>query len=339
MTATTEIDLRTVLVATPLSSKAEDEQAWHEDRGEGVSASNARRACSRAAWEGLLDEMLNGSTFRGTAATADGHRYEPFILADLAQQRGTTIVENHRVWAQRAERRFMATPDGIEIDGETRRGVEVKTHQHGWLVPPGVIPVDHYDQMQWGMLVLELDEWVYGWTVLDADGEIPLEACPFRVVDRDEERIAELVAGVTAFLDWIDAGAPVDHLSETLAPLRDALVAAKANEEAAVAVAKAARERFEQALRDERPSAFVAGWSHAGDDGLTVTVARPARRVVLDEAAWAAAEPEKHAEWKAQRDAVAETETAARELYPSVKHAAAALRITKPKTTKAKATA
>lgn len=338
MTATIPA-LEDVLDATPLASKGEDEQAWLDDRAEGVTASQIGKFRSRntKVWSEALDDMLNGSTLRTTRAMSDGNRFEEFVIRDIAAQRGTVIVSNDRVWAHFAQRAFMATPDAIEIADDVCRGVEVKVHQPGWEPPAGVIPPEHYLQMQWGMHVLGLDEWIYGWTVLDEGREMPLESCPFRIVPRDADCIAELVAGATEFLAWIDAGAPVDDLSETLAPLRDALVAAKANEEAAIAVAKAARERFERALRDERPSAFIAGWSHAGDDGLTVTVARPARRVVLDEAAWAAAEPEKHAEWKAQRDAVAETETTARELYSSVKHAAAALRITKPKTTKAKA--
>lgn len=307
----------------------DNETEWLDARAEGATASEVPKL-SPATWSGILAEKLNGSTFGGTAHTRRGHDREPEILTDLEWVTESKIIPNRHVWASNRNRRHLATPDGFQILADGRvRGVEVKSHEHGWKMPKRVIPSDHYDQMQFGMAVLGLDEWLYGWEIMGEGGATPAEDPQYRVVERDQGRIDELMAAADAFLAWIDAGAPVEEISAELEAAKVTMIAAERVAKAAEAAKAAARAEFSKLLEAEFPDATKTGWKH-GDDS-TVILARPARKVTIDETAWAAAEPTGFAEFDATRSAVNETEESALKLYPRVTFAKPALRIALPK--------
>lgn len=311
----------------------DNETEWLDARAEGVTASEAPKL-SPTTFGSILAEKLNGSTFRGNAHTERGHKRESEILSDLEWVTESKILPNRHVWASTRNRRHLATPDGFQILADGRvRGVEVKNHKHGWEMPKRVIPADHYDQMQFGMHVLDLDEWLYGWEVMGEGGTPPTEDPQYRVVERDQARIDELVAAADAFLDWIDNGAPVEEISPELEAAKVSMIAAERAAKAADAAKAAARAEFTALLEAEFPDAMKTGWKH-GDDS-TVILARPARKTVVDEAAWAAAEPETFDEYHRWRKATEATEEAAVKLYPHVTFAKPALRITLPKAAKA----
>ena len=307
----------------------DNEAEWLDARAEGVTASEAPKL-SPATWSSVLSDKLNGSTFSGNAHTRRGHDREPEILTDLEWVTESKIIPNRHVWASKRNARHLGTPDGFQIltDGRVR-GVEVKSHEHGWKMPMRVIPSDHYDQMQFGMEVLGLDEWLYGWEVMGEDGTPPTDDPQYRVVKRDQGRIDDLVAAADAFLAWVDAGAPVEEISPELEAAKITMIAAERVAKAAEAAKAEARAAFSKILAAEFPDASKTGWKH-GDDS-TVILARPARKVTIDETAWAAAEPIGFAEFEATRTAVSETEESALKLYPHVTFAKAALRIALPK--------
>lgn len=311
----------------------DNETEWLDARAEGVTASEVPKL-SPTTWSGILSEKLNGSTFRGNAHTERGHDRESEILTDLEWATESKIYPNRHVWAAASNRRHLATPDGFQTltDGGVR-GVEVKSHQHGWKMPKRVISADHYDQMQYGMHVLGLDEWLYGWEVMGPDGSTPDEDPQFRIVERDQARIDELVAAADAFLDWIDNGAPVEEISPELEAAKVSMIAAERAAKSADAAKVAARAEFTALLEAEFPDAAKTGWKH-GDDS-TVILARPARSTVVNEAEWAAAEPEAFAEYDRWRNAAKSTEEVAVTLYPKVTYAKPSLRITLPKVAKA----
>lgn len=311
----------------------DNEAEWLDARAEGATASEVPKL-SPTTWSSLLSEKLNGSTFHGNAHTRRGHDREGEILSDLGWATESKIIPNRHVWAANANRRHLATPDGFQIlaDGQVR-GVEVKSHEYCWQPPKRVIPKDHYDQMQFGMHVLGLDEWLYGWEVMGEGGTAPTADPQHRVVKRDQARIDELVAAADAFLAWIDAGAPVTEISPELEAAKQTMIAAERDAKAASAASTAARAAFSKLLEAEFPDAMKTGWKH-GDDS-SVILARPARKTVVDEAAWAAAEPEGFDEYHRWREAAAATEQAAVKLYPHVTFAKPALRVTLPKVAKA----
>ncbi|PMC04134.1 hypothetical protein CJ226_09000 [Microbacterium sp. UMB0228] len=314
--------------ATRVASQ-DNEAEWLDARAEGVTASEAPKL-SPATWSSVLSDKLNGSTFSGNAHTRRGHDREPEILTDLEWVTESKIIPNRHVWASKGNRRYLATPDGFQILADGRvRGVEVKSHKRGWKMPKRVIPSDHFDQMQFGMAVLGLDEWLYGWEVMGEDGTPPTQDPQYRVVARDQDRIDELVAAADTFLAWVDAGAPVEQISPELEAAKINMIAAERVAKAAEAAKAAARAEFSQLLEAEFPDAAKTGWKH-GDDS-TVILARPARKVTIDETAWAEAEPSGFAEFEATRTAVTETEQSALKLYPRVTFAKPALRISLPK--------
>lgn len=311
----------------------DNEVEWLDARAEGATASEVPKL-SPTTWSSLLSEKLNGSTFRGNGHTERGHERESEILTDLEWATESKIYPNRHVWAAASNRRHLATPDGFQLLPDGRiRGAEVKSHQHGWKMPKRVIPADHYDQMQFGMHVLGLDEWLYGWEVMGSDGSAPTEDPQFRIVERDQARIDELVAAADAFLDWIDNGAPVEEISPELEAAKVSMIAAERAAKAADAAKVAARAEFTALLEAEFPDAMKTGWKH-GDDS-TVILARPARRISIDESDWAAAEPAAFADYDAYRSAVKATEEVAQKLYPKVTYAKPGLRVTLPKAAKA----
>lgn len=316
------------LAAVPVAS-SEDEEAWLDARAEGVTASEVPHL-SPSTRERILDDKLNGSTFRGNAHTRRGHEREPHILADLVWEIGGQIASNSYVWAAEANGRHLATPDGFQVapDG-TVRGVEAKSHEHGWTPPATVIPQDHYDQVQWGMHVVGLDEWVYAWEVMGPGGTYP-DHVEYRIVTRDAARIAELVARADDFLAWVDDGAPVDMISDELAIAKARVLATNAAAKTAAAEEKAARAAFEALLTKEYPNAARTGWSHKSDDG-GVTLARPARQIVLDEEAWADAEPAEHARYGDLTETAEQLAASARERFRKTTTSKPALRVTQPK--------
>lgn len=311
----------------------DNEVEWLDARAEGVTASEAPKL-SPTTWSSTLSDKLNGSTFRGNAHTERGHDRESEILADLEWATESKIYPNRHVWAAASNRRHLATPDGFQIlaDGSIR-GAEVKSHKHGWKMPKRVVPADHYDQMQFGMHVLALDEWLYGWEVMGPDGSAPTEDPQFRIVKRDQGRIDELVAAADAFLDWIDNGAPVEEISPELEAAKVSMIAAERAAKVAETAKAATRAEFTALLEAEFPDAMKTGWKH-GDDS-TVILARPARRISIDESDWAAAEPLAFADYDAYRSAVKATEEVAQKLYPKVTYAKPGLRVTLPKAAKA----
>ena len=322
--------IRERVTATPIAS-SEDEEAWLDARAEGVTASELSNL-SPSTRERILDEKLNGSTFRGNAHTRRGHEREPLILADVVWQTGRVVEANSYVWASDVDSRFLATPDGFAIKGDRIAGVEVKSHAHGWKAPKSLdgIPLDHYDQMQWGMLVTGLDEWLYAWEVMAEDGGEPLEDPTVVTVPRDEERIAVLADRARAFLDWVDAGAPADEISMALASLKADLIAADAKAKAAAAALKSARAAFEKQLQAESPAALRTGWKHSGSDG-TVTISRPARRRSINVDRWREGAPASFAAVEDWRKQIEQAEKVALEQFGEVKIAAPALRIVGPK--------
>lgn len=328
-------------LATPLASKSEDEPGWRRDRAtDCVSASEVHRLLQNwlNARRPLLQDKLYGSTFGGSAATRRGSANESFWIQVAAIERGTAIVANDRVWASLENAGHRATPDGFEHDGETLRGVEVKDHEDDWQEPSGgLVTPEHYTQVQWGMHVFGLDEWLYFVGFSDADGN-PSTTREHRweIVPRNDAHILQCIDVVDRFLAWWADGAPEDEISAELLALHRGVVTSRAALDAADKSAKAARAAFEKQLEIEYPGATKVGWSHTDpetDD--KVTVSKGAVTATVDEDAWREAAPAKHAAWVRGTKAIAATLADAKKAYPATKVAAHGLRVYPAKKAKA----
>jgi len=290
-------------------SDGTDRPDWLSARAEGVSASEAHAiaAGGRSTWRRILEDKLNGESFKGNAETDRGRRREPYLLAYAAEYLAN-VEPSSALYARPEHPLHRATPDGIgtvEVDGiEVPCGVEAKSHAFGW--DSEDVPIDHYDQMQFGMHVLGYARWLYVWEVMGEDGEPTLDEPRHLWIERDDRRIAQLVREVDAFIAWREAGAPpADDID---AALDDAL-AAWAD----------ARERKTAAESDEKGAtttvrAHIASTEGGEEYGLKVA-GRRAEFVytvksenVFDADAWQLGEPETYTRWS---DLLAEAEAIA----------------------------
>lgn len=289
-------------------------EVWLAGRAEGATASEAYEIArgSMKAWRRLAEAKMNGSKFRGTAATRAGHAREAALLAEAAEH--LALAEpNGALWASVDNDRHRSTPDGRGIDCDGRRIViEVKRHEHGY--KGAAVPADHFGQMQWQIHVDGADAALYGSEIADEDGMPPVEGATWTVVERDQEYIDWLIYRVDMFLAWFDAGCPaVDDLTPAVAaalaawaPVKTTLISVTAREKAANAALRAELDKLPHAQR------FGAvGMGETGGYQLTVT-----ENASTDEAAWHEADPDGYARVQALRVELAGLEAAARLAYP-----------------------
>jgi hypothetical protein len=300
--------LPTLVAATTADA---DRETWMEARSAGrVTASEVHSIAvgGRSTWLRLLDNKLNGETFKGTASTARGRRREAFLIDFAKTFVDASIEENTVLFVHPENGRIGATPDGI---GD-RIGVEVKSLDFG--ADPFEVPAEHYDQMQLGLYVTGRERWLYVREVMGEDGEPTLDDPAWQWIERDETRIAQLVSEAEKFLAWWDAGAPASddldpELDDALAAWADARrrkQAAEADEKAADAVIR----RHIAAMPDsDKPGVFKAA-GRAAQFVYTVT-----EKQVLDVEAWAAAESASHHAWETLLARASATEKAASALY------------------------
>lgn len=297
---------------------------WMLERGEGVTASDVWRIARAGikARRAIVEQKMNGSTFRGNRATAAGHAREAALL-DEAAERLASLTPNAALWAALDNDLHRATPDAIGVDQDGALVVvEVKSHEFGW--DSWTIPIEHMAQMQWQIHVLGSDYALYGFEVRDEDDMPPVDGATWIPVPRDEEMIAYLVDRADNFIAWRDAGCPdVDDLPDDVtdavavwAPLKRDLDAAVKAEKAANAKVKAATAKLPGAQR----FGSVGMTEHGG---FQTTVSET---VSIDEAAWKAAAPEVHAHVEALRVELAVLEASALKHFPRTTRKAPALK-------------
>lgn len=293
-------------------------EEWMQERGEGVTASQvweiARGGIST--WRRILEQKMNGSTFRGNKATRAGQAREAALIDEAAPRPGLATVDaNQALYAAGLNDLHRATPDGIgmrsEDGGVGYVVVEVKSHEHGWTAES--IPLDHYAQMQWQIYVVGAVAGLYGFEVRDEDDQPPLDGATWLPVERDEEMIAWLIERANAFIAWRDAGCPeVDDLPEAIAAANEAWALAKVKADDAVKAEKAAGAVLRKELAGlpfaERFGAVGMG-EHGGYQLLV------SEHVSIDEDAWREDDPHDYAHVQELREALAFAEASAKKRF------------------------
>jgi hypothetical protein len=300
------------------------EEQWHEGRDEGVTATDVAKlagARSTKVRERLLDDKLNGSSFKGNKHTRRGRENEPLLIAAAARLDGVnTLDPSHALFGFAGNQLHRATPDGVGTHAEYGIfGAEVK---HRARPPRGGIPRLHRDQILWGMHVLDVDAWLYAWGVEGAEGIAGHEW-----VERDDDRIAQLTDIADEFIAWRAAGAPAP---EGLPSDIDDLVARRARLQQKAA--RLTREFKEidipiQAWARERGAKPGAPVKVPGTTAGIFFEPKP-DAIVLDETKWAAAEPDTYAEYLEAHTRLAEQASAVAVLYNQPKPVAAVYRVT-----------
>jgi hypothetical protein len=311
--------ITTLVVVVP---EGATEEQWQDGRSGGVTASEVHDVAqgSRKTWRRILDDKLNGSTFRGNKHTRRGHENENRIIAEAATIPGILDLKpSTALYAHVERRKHRATPDGLGAH-RTRGlfGAEVKHHAEPRKTD--AIPADHYDQMQWGMHVLGYRFWLYCWAVEGVDG------IEHRWVERDDARIAYLAQQANLFIEWRAAGAPEiddipDDVDDALADYARGLALSTEGD----ALKKSARKTI-----DAYAIAAAAEGEPLRKGGSRAALffqPKPAERV-LDEAEWADKEPENYAAYLELRTRVKAAEEAAAALYSKTKTVAPTFRVT-----------
>ena len=289
---------------------------WMLERGEGVTASRVW-AIARGGvrtWRRELEQMMNGSTFRGTKATKAGSAREAALLDEAADQLHR-VTANSALWAAASNDLHRATPDGIGVNTDgTLVTVEVKSHEHGY--EDNGIPADHMAQLQWQMHVLGAVSGLYGYEIRDEDDQPPTEGATWIDVPRDDDMVAYLIMRADQFLAWRDAGCPdvdVDLPADVAAAL-DNWAPLKAQLDKVAADEKKAAAALKKAIRSSIPHAERFGAVAMGEHGgyqLGVS-----ESTSIDEAAWEADLPETLAAVRVMRERVAAVEERAKHMYP-----------------------
>jgi hypothetical protein len=272
---------------------SENREAWHEVRSGGVTSTEVAKLIRGGARtrERILADKLNGSTFGGNQHTRRGNAREPILMDWVKRKFG--IDPNSFVYSHAVNTKHLATPDGegtvLEERGGGRAGAEVKSHDFGFVVPPDLVPADHYDQCQFAMYVNDVRRTLYVWEVMGEDGYPPLEP-EYVWIERDDARIAELIETAERFIAWREAGAPkIDlDIADTLDDAISRHVSARKRKTAIEAEEKAAEADIRAFIAaDEKASS--TGLRASGSDGevnFTVSSKRE-----LDWPAWEAAHP------------------------------------------------
>ncbi len=214
-------------LAARIVADSSDRVAWLRARSRGITATDVASLTSERAIARAADAKLGGGPrFSGNAYTDHGRRREPAIAAGGAATHG--IHPSSALFHATAEKRHLATPDGIAVDGDGRILLaEIKTTNKAWRS----IPRGYLRQVWWQQYVLGAERTLVTWE--QHDGFVPVDDEPRCAwVDRDEAEIARLVGLATALIDELyrrtqvhrrpAAAPPVLAAASSPAPPRDA---------------------------------------------------------------------------------------------------------------------
>jgi hypothetical protein len=182
-------------LAARIVADSRDRVAWVRARSRGITATDVATLTSVRAIPRAADSKLMGSGFSGNAYTAHGRQREPEIARWVAATHG--IQPSTALFHAVVEKRHLATPDGITVDGSGRVTLcEIKTTYKSWRG----IPRNYLRQIWWQQHVLGAERTLVVWE--EHDDFVPVDDEPRCVwVDRDETESAKLVGLATELID------------------------------------------------------------------------------------------------------------------------------------------
>lgn len=224
-----------ILTAHP--GPASQTPEWYERRMVGVTATEVRDLAKgyKSNRNKITREKLTGdrANLAGKPAVEYGKLREPMIAAWIERRFG--IPASDLLYVQDEDSRYLATPDGVEVDEYIGQVFvsEVKTSMHDLTpgrIEDGVLRLTkgpggkwylqdnhfaktgYYDQMQWQMFVMGASRTLFAWEEHDGDWSEWPHRAPRTKTDepgwcwvlRDDKRIAELKVIADTFLAEIE---------------------------------------------------------------------------------------------------------------------------------------
>lgn len=252
---------------------------WLNARKMCVTASEITKISSGTtlALQSLANEKQSPvSEIQGNRAMDWGHEREPFIVAAIQEKFPEYSIEpNDQLFINRNNMGYGATPDGIgvvnSLDGEDVTNVEVKTTND---LDRKKAPKDHYDQMQWAMLVTGAARCIYAW---EPHIDYTPQDVQFQIVDRDEDRIAELRSYADRALEYINS---------TVEPVEDAYLDSLIEEYALLNHEFKNLENKIKLVKNKIRDTFGENemyYQYKGKSGSYFNYSKPAPRRILDQ--------------------------------------------------------
>jgi hypothetical protein len=170
---------------------SEDRPAWQAARAHVIGASDAAALSKPESLDRYLLAKLKSGTWQGNAYTVDGNAMEPAMLAWAGVPRNTLLI--HSV----DEPGFAATPDGIQVlpSGEIVLAEVKRTNK-----PFKTIPLRYLRQVWWAQYVVGATRTKFIWAEHGGDFELTNIDPHIKIIDRDDEQIASMLAIATPLL-------------------------------------------------------------------------------------------------------------------------------------------
>lgn len=177
-----------------LLSDGTDRLQWAEAHHGGVSGSTIPKAMTPAGrrnWVGTT--FFDSDTSDRMQIYFDyGHRREDEFMGEWIDKR-FNVQPNHCLFGADINPLFMATPDGWN-----ERTGDIAEFKTSTTPLPKTIKREHRDQMQWNMMVMESGRCLY--VHEQHDNFVPVDMPLAQWVERDDERIAQLVEVATGLI-------------------------------------------------------------------------------------------------------------------------------------------
>jgi len=172
-----------------------DRVGWLRARARGITATDVANLTSSTSIIRAADQKLMGSRFSGNSYTEHGRRREPEIAAWVAATHG--IQPSSALFHAVVEKRHLATPDGVGVDGQGRVSLaEIKTTNKAFRS----IPRTYLRQIWWQQHVTGAERTLFVWEE-HRDFQPVHDEPKCLWVDRDDRQIDQLVRLATGLID------------------------------------------------------------------------------------------------------------------------------------------
>lgn len=183
----------------------QDREAWLAERTQGVTATEVAKLARNYDTNSfdIINEKLYGSTFKGNHYTRWGKEREPYLEQVGLERFG--IYPESRVFKHPDEPRHLASPDGIQVNGDGLICLgEYKTCGKD-LTLALLVEKGYWDQAQWQMYVLGAESVWLIWEWREGpEGAYTARPGGLHLIERDDARIDLLVTVANRFLGDLD---------------------------------------------------------------------------------------------------------------------------------------
>lgn len=182
------------LATSPLLAQLQERVVAHSDnrvewlraRSRGITATDVAGLSTPRSIHTAARAKLFGSGFSGNAYTDHGREREPILAKWMEENHG--IAASGALYRSARDRRHLATPDGVTVEGNEVLLAEIKTTNKPWRS----IPRNYLRQIWWQQYVLGASRTLFVWE--EHRDFVAVHSEPRYVwIDRDEAEISQLL--------------------------------------------------------------------------------------------------------------------------------------------------